>query len=133
MNTFALEIWFDEAERCSFYTVRWENAENSETDRFSKSMKMTIIHTKSPLMSYFGSLPMPLGMYMEQPMISLIEPKTRRRRFLPNPKDGFRKLRRSAFIFLSGFIAIVFQHLSWSCLMEELRINGPIRKAMIFD
>ena len=34
MNTFAVEIWFDEAELCNFYTVHWENTEDSETDRF---------------------------------------------------------------------------------------------------
>lgn len=37
MNTFALEIWYDEASICTFYTVRWaSNAEDSasETDRF---------------------------------------------------------------------------------------------------
>lgn len=34
MNIFALEIWFDETELCSFYTVKWEDAELSETDHF---------------------------------------------------------------------------------------------------
>lgn len=34
MNTFVLELWFDEAKRCNFYTVRLEDAESSETDRF---------------------------------------------------------------------------------------------------
>jgi len=34
VNTFALEIWFDEAELCNFYTVHLENVEDSETDRF---------------------------------------------------------------------------------------------------
>ncbi len=34
MNTFALEIWDDEASKCTFYTVRWEDAEESETDKF---------------------------------------------------------------------------------------------------
>ena len=34
MNTFAVEIWFDETELCTFYTVHWENVEDSETDRF---------------------------------------------------------------------------------------------------
>jgi len=34
VNTFAVEIWFDEAELCNFYTVHWENTEDSETDRF---------------------------------------------------------------------------------------------------
>ena len=34
MNTFALEIWDDEALKCTFYTVRWEDAEENETDKF---------------------------------------------------------------------------------------------------
>lgn len=34
MNTFALEIFDDQGQVCSFYTVRWENAELSETDKF---------------------------------------------------------------------------------------------------
>lgn len=34
MNIFALEIWYDEAELCTFYTVHQGNAEDSETDRF---------------------------------------------------------------------------------------------------
>lgn len=29
-----LELWDDEAMKCTFYTVRWEDAENSETDKF---------------------------------------------------------------------------------------------------
>jgi len=34
VNTFALELWFDEARYCTFYTVKWEGSETSETDRF---------------------------------------------------------------------------------------------------
>lgn len=34
MNTFSLEIWDDETEKCSFYTVRKEGAQYSETDKF---------------------------------------------------------------------------------------------------
>ena len=34
MNNFVLEIWDDERTLCTFYTVRWEDAELSETDRF---------------------------------------------------------------------------------------------------
>jgi hypothetical protein len=34
VNTFALEIWDDEAGKCTFYTVRWEDAERNETDKF---------------------------------------------------------------------------------------------------
>lgn len=34
MNTFGLEIWDDEASKCTFYTVRWEDATESETDKF---------------------------------------------------------------------------------------------------
>jgi hypothetical protein len=34
VNTFAIEKWFDEGRLCSFYTVRWEDCKESETDRF---------------------------------------------------------------------------------------------------
>lgn len=33
MNTFAVEIWYDEGSVCTFYTVRY-NDEGSETDKF---------------------------------------------------------------------------------------------------
>jgi len=34
VNIFALEIWDDEASKCTFYTVRWEDARENETDKF---------------------------------------------------------------------------------------------------
>lgn len=34
MNTFALEIFDDQGRVCTFYTVRWEEAKISETDKF---------------------------------------------------------------------------------------------------
>lgn len=34
MNTFALEIFDDQGKVCTFYTVRWEDAKISETDKF---------------------------------------------------------------------------------------------------
>lgn len=34
MNTFTLELWDDEAIKCTFYTVRWDEAEENETDKF---------------------------------------------------------------------------------------------------
>lgn len=34
MNTFALEVWDDEGKKCTFYTVRWEDSDKNETDRF---------------------------------------------------------------------------------------------------
>ena len=34
MNNFALEIWDDEAAKCTFYTVRWDGARENETDKF---------------------------------------------------------------------------------------------------
>jgi len=36
MNTFALELWDDEASKCRFYTVRWDGAVLNETDKFFK-------------------------------------------------------------------------------------------------
>jgi len=34
VNIFALEVWDDEGRKCSFYTVRWEDSDKNETDRF---------------------------------------------------------------------------------------------------
>ena len=34
MNTFAVEVWDDEGSKCTFYTVRWLDAEHNETDKF---------------------------------------------------------------------------------------------------
>ncbi|WP_338765786.1 hypothetical protein WAF17_02400 [Bernardetia sp. ABR2-2B] len=34
MNTFALEIFDDEGKKCTFYTVRWDDIEVSETEKF---------------------------------------------------------------------------------------------------
>lgn len=36
MNNFVLEIWDDEASKCTFYTVRKEGVLTSETDKFFK-------------------------------------------------------------------------------------------------
>lgn len=34
MDTFVVELWDDEGTLCTFYTVRWDDQELSETDRF---------------------------------------------------------------------------------------------------
>lgn len=34
MNSFVLELWDDEGAKCSFYTVRWDEASDNETDKF---------------------------------------------------------------------------------------------------
>lgn len=34
MNNFVLEIWDDEGQKCTFYTARWADSDESETDRF---------------------------------------------------------------------------------------------------
>ena len=39
MNRFALEIFDDQGQTCTFYTVRWEDAELSETDRFFQKFR----------------------------------------------------------------------------------------------
>jgi hypothetical protein len=36
VNTLALEIWDDEACKCTFYSVRREDAEENEADKFFK-------------------------------------------------------------------------------------------------
>jgi hypothetical protein len=39
MNTFALEIFDDQGQVCTFYTVRWEDAILSETDKFFQKFR----------------------------------------------------------------------------------------------
>lgn len=39
MNFFALEVWDDESSLVTFYTVRWEDSEISETDIFMRKFK----------------------------------------------------------------------------------------------
>ncbi len=34
MNNFTVEIWDDEGAKCTFYTVRWDEARDNETDKF---------------------------------------------------------------------------------------------------
>jgi len=34
VNIFALEVWDDEGQKCTFYTVRWDDSDENETDRF---------------------------------------------------------------------------------------------------
>jgi hypothetical protein len=34
VNIFALEVWDDEGKKCTFYTVRWEDTGDNETDKF---------------------------------------------------------------------------------------------------
>jgi hypothetical protein len=34
VSSFAIEVWDDEAEKVTFYSVRWEDAEYSEIDKF---------------------------------------------------------------------------------------------------
>ena len=47
MNRFVLEIWDNEASKCTFYTVRKEDAQTSETDKFFKKY-CTIAEFKKP-------------------------------------------------------------------------------------
>ena len=39
MNTFALEIFDNQGQVCTFYTVRWEDATLSETDKFFQKFR----------------------------------------------------------------------------------------------
>jgi hypothetical protein len=34
VSSFAIEVWNDEADKVTFYSVRWEDAEHSEMDKF---------------------------------------------------------------------------------------------------
>lgn len=39
MNTFALEVFDDQGQVCTFYTVRWEDEAHSETDKFFQKFR----------------------------------------------------------------------------------------------
>ena len=39
MNTFAVEIFDDTGAQCTFYTVRWEDSELGETDKFFRKFE----------------------------------------------------------------------------------------------
>lgn len=51
MNTFELEIWDDECDKVTFYTVRWSDASDSETDKFFIKFEKTHKETASELIS----------------------------------------------------------------------------------
>lgn len=48
MISFELEIWDDESELVTFYTVRWQDSEISETDKFFDKMRR-IPEMKEPI------------------------------------------------------------------------------------
>ncbi len=47
MNTFALEVFDNERQVCTFYTVRWEDSPISETDKFFMKYEIHIIFQRS--------------------------------------------------------------------------------------
>lgn len=59
VSTFELEIWDDETERVTFYTVRWQDADLSETEKFfekhEKSHKDAVQHLLSFLLDAMGT------------------------------------------------------------------------------
>lgn len=51
MSTFELEIWDDETDKVTFYTVRWQDAELSETDKFFDKYEKTDQEATQELLS----------------------------------------------------------------------------------
>jgi len=47
VNNFVLEIWDDETSRCTFYTVRWDNSTDNETDKFFKKFHQKSLYKKA--------------------------------------------------------------------------------------
>jgi len=47
VNIFELEIWDDEAQKCTFYTVREDGAQNTETDTFFKKYNSDKMYKQS--------------------------------------------------------------------------------------
>lgn len=54
MTTFALEIFDDQGQACTFYTVRWEDSVLSETDKFFQKFRNDekLIHALRELASF---------------------------------------------------------------------------------
>lgn len=52
MSTFELEIWDDESGKVTFYTVRWSDAEVSETDRFFEKHRRIAKRATQELLSF---------------------------------------------------------------------------------
>jgi hypothetical protein len=59
MNTFELEIWDEHCEKVTFYTVRWDNAADSETDKFffkyEKTHRKELLELNSLLLDTIGT------------------------------------------------------------------------------
>ena len=49
MSTFELEIWDEKCEKVIFYTVKWQDAEDSETDKFFFKYEKTHIEALKEL------------------------------------------------------------------------------------
>ena len=43
VNIFALEIWDDEGDKCTFYTVKYDGADATETDNFFQKIIKIIL------------------------------------------------------------------------------------------
>ena len=69
MNTFALEIFDDQGQVCTFFTVRWEDATLSETDKFFKNSD-TMNNSKIHYENWQAFLKWSLEMNMERWNIS---------------------------------------------------------------
>lgn len=59
MSTFELEIWDGQCEKVTFYTVRWQDSEDSETDKFffkfEKSQNEALKELNSLLLDTIGT------------------------------------------------------------------------------
>lgn len=59
MNTFELQIWDDECEKVTFYTVCWQDGLHSETDKFftkfEKSHKLEVQQLNSLILDTIGT------------------------------------------------------------------------------
>ncbi|WP_420384721.1 hypothetical protein [Roseivirga sp.] len=47
MNTFVVQMWDDEGSMCNFYTVRWDDSDISETDKFYEKFIQDEKHTEA--------------------------------------------------------------------------------------
>ncbi len=94
MNTFALEIWYDEGHICTFYTVMWLESDDettSETDIFFDKYAASGNPYEDKALQLFRLITDVLEIGMEQRMIFLIVLNEWRMHYLQNQSFGSKK------------------------------------------
>lgn len=110
MNTFVVKKWFDEGERCSFYTVLIGENKYSETDRFFMKFEEPTISITEKRMNFYVSLPIALVTFMVPLMLFSTVLRIKLRLFHQNQRKEF--LKYSKWGLISHLDYIVFEYLN---------------------